>query len=240
MQKGYEYIQEEIERMLSYNFSDSFMRLEFDENENRQFNFDLDYVKTYLSKVKEQFPNNKFKLYIEYVMKENFILDTNKCKELEEIDNYLRDKYGMQLLIRAKKDFMNSYGFRMTLYANRQIDELADIIKNLKDEEGNELSPFEKFMFVYESVTDFIYNDEGEKLHFNSSHWIPVLNGDKIVCTGYSSLIEAICERIFDENEIKILGNSVDVYNSEGEYLGGHANNIIFINDPKYKIKGMF
>jgi len=216
------------------------LNLSFNENinkNNKQFNLDL--VKTYINTIKQLYPQKKYDLFVTYIMKENYILDTDNCRELEKIDNYLRKNYSIQLLIKSKEEILSN-GFRSVINANRKIDEIANKINNTTYK-GGPLSPFEKFMLVYEEVTNHIYKSDGRFMQYSSNHWVPVLNGDKIVCTGYASLLKAICERVFSSDEIKVFENHMKVYKKNSDIiLGGHANNVVFIKDEKYKINGMF
>jgi hypothetical protein len=147
--------------------------------ENIAFNESL--VKQYYDKVKELYPNNNFKITINYVMKSDYILDTEDCKNLEKVDEYLRNNQNSELTISAKKGLLFSHGFRKTLNANRKLDDVANKIKNATNE-GEPLSTYEKFMVAYEYVTNYSYNEGGDTFHNETSHWVPVIEGDKIVC----------------------------------------------------------
>lgn len=202
--------------------------------DNVSFNIEL--VKKWIEKIKKADPNNEFKYKISYILNENYIADSKECKELEKIDEYLRKEYETELFVAGKDDQTYLFGFRRTIEANRRLDEIADKIKNATND-GEALSPFEKFMLAYEYVTDYSYkdsNDEGE-----SRHWVPVIDGDKIVCVGYASLLKALCDRIFSSDEVFVMEQSSHVYldriNSEA-----HANNLVFIKDNKYGIDGWF
>ena len=96
-------------------------------------------------------------------------------------------------------------------------------------------------MVAYEYVTNFAYNEGGDVLHQETSHWIPVLEGDKIVCAGYASLLETLCNRIFTQNEVKVFNQGLRVFHkNENISLVGHGNNTVFIKDDKYNIDGLF
>lgn len=202
--------------------------------------FSIDLLESYLHEIKKIYPKENFDYRFSYTLEDNSVLDTDYCKTLETIDNYLRDNHNMQLYIQTKKESYEAYGFRKTLSANRKLESIAENIKNATNN-GTPLSNFEKFMLAYEYVTQYVYNEGGDITHEETSHWIPVLEGDKIVCAGYASLLSALCDRIFPQKEVKVFEQGLSVYNKkDNKLLGGHGNNIIFINDDKYKINGMF
>ena len=202
--------------------------------------FSLDLVKKYISEIEKNNPNVDFDFTVAYVVDQEFVVDTKECKILEQVDNYLRETKDKELMVSESNNSLNSYGFRKTLNSNRKLDSVAEKIKNAKNN-GEELSPFEKFMIAYEYVTNFAYNEGEDYFHHESSHWIPVLDGDKIVCSGYASLLEALCTRIFARNEVVVFNQGLRVFDKKTKsLLGGHGNNTVFIKDDKYNINGLF
>lgn len=202
--------------------------------------FDVNLIKNYIEKINEWFPDKKFEYRISFTTTTKEIVDTEKCKKLEEVDNYLRNK-NTELFISTGG--YESFGFQDTIEANRKLELIADTIKNATTNiNGKEeaLSTFEKFMIAYEFVTDFVYK-ESEEDRSKSRYWVPIMEGDCIVCVGYSSLLTNLCDRIFSQDELKVLSQSSSVYNTENgnmEFLGGHKNNLVFIKDEKYNING--
>ncbi len=211
--------------------------LEFEGNDTSKV-FDLEYVKNYLSNS----DSLNCDYDIVYVFDEKFIVDTDMCKELEKIDNYLRER-GKELLVRSKEDIASAYGFRLTLNANRKLDEVANKIKNATtciDGRERSLSTYEKFMLVYEYVTDYVYNEGDDYSHETTSHWIPVIEGDKIVCVGYASLLKALCNRVFDDKDLVAFNQTVTIYNDNEEVVGSHESNYVYLKDDKYGIDGFY
>mgnify|MGYP003293647335 CR=1 FL=1 len=89
------------------------------------------------------------------------------------------------------------------------------------------LSPFEKFMIAYEYVTNYVYNEDGDMWHRTTSHWVPVLEGDKIVCVGYASLLQALCDRIFSPEEVKVFTQSLNIYDKRTLITPGFSPTLI-------------
>lgn len=236
-------IKNNIEREIA-NHSDNLpinISLEFNENINtKKDNFNLTNLKKLIDKIEKSYPNNKFKFEITYVKHKDFAIDSNICKKLEGINDFLIDNYESELLIRKDKELDRSFPFQSVINANRQIDEITNKVNKAKKDNPN-ISTFEQFMILYEEVTDFIYKEEERYDQLNASHWISVVNSDKIVCTGYASLIKELANRIFNQKDVLILENDVDVFDkSRGDLLSAHSNNIIFLKDDKYNIKGLF
>lgn len=90
-----------------------------------------------------------------------------------------------------------------------------------------DLSPLEKIMFVYDRVKYRLYEDDLDDI--NSSRDLDkVLNGDKIVCAGYSNLFTAV---------LTSLGiNSIPVIDLDIK----HQRSLAYIKDAKYNIDGVY
>ena len=86
-----------------------------------------------------------------------------------------------------------------------------------------DLSPLEKIMFVYDRVKYRLYEDDLDDI--NSSRDLDkVLNGDKIVCAGYSNLFTAVCI-----NSIPVIDLNIK-----------HQRSLAYIKDAKYNIDGVY
>ncbi len=90
-----------------------------------------------------------------------------------------------------------------------------------------DLSPLEKVMFVYDSVKYRLFEDDLEDI--NSSRDLDkVLNGDKIVCAGYSNLFTAILTSL-GINSIPVIDFNIK-----------HQRSLAYIKDDKYNINGVY
>ena len=234
-------MKESLERMFDNSGKDGLIDLILEyEKDNNKATFSIELVKKYIETIKKWYPNVRFDFNVIYGLKEDYILDSKECKILESVDNYIRNSTNSELYLSSNDNMFWHFGFRRTLDANRKLDSIAKKIKNSTNN-GAPLSNFEKFMIAYEYVTNFVYNEGGDIMHTETSHWVPVLEGDKIVCAGYSSLLRALCDRIFSPTEVKVLEQGLSIANkNNNQQLGGHGNNIVFIKDDKYNIDGMF
>ena len=86
-----------------------------------------------------------------------------------------------------------------------------------------DLSPLEKIMFVYDRVKYRLYEDDLDDI--NSSRDLDkVLNGDKIVCAGYSNLFTAVLTSL-GINSIPVIDLNIK-----------HQRSLAYIKDAKYNI----
>lgn len=89
------------------------------------------------------------------------------------------------------------------------------------------LSPFEQIMYAYDIIKDKLYKDDDTN-YINSRDIVRILNGDSIVCLGYSKLFEAILTELNIKSSIILLANdNTDI---------GHARNMVVVNDKKYNL----
>lgn len=92
------------------------------------------------------------------------------------------------------------------------------------------LSPFEKFLLIHDFCASKPYNLEKlEKRDFVDTFSKPMLT-DKIDCIGYASIMSEICKQV-----------GINCLEDGGRFkLAGHQFNIVFLDDPKYKINDWF
>lgn len=111
-----------------------------------------------------------------------------------------------------------------------KINEMAEHIKKL------DLSPMEQVMYAYDMVRSRIYKKEGKKQNPSTSRDLSkVLFGDRIVCAGYSQVFMAIIKKL------GMNSNYIDMMPTKEKNNGnGHERNIVYINDPKYGIDGVY
>lgn len=90
-----------------------------------------------------------------------------------------------------------------------------------------DLSSLEKIMFVYDRVKYRLYEDDLDDI--NSSRDLDkVLNGDKIVCAGYSNLFTAVLTSL-GINSIPVIDLNIK-----------HQRSLAYIKDAKYNIDGVY
>ena len=108
---------------------------------------------------------------------------------------------------------------------------IDDIVNKIRQ---YELSPLEQVMLAYDLVRDRIYKAEQENDSSTLSRDITsVLLGDKIVCVGFANIFDKVLSN---------LGFKTMMYSIKNldENKNGHRRNIVYINDEKYKVKGVY
>ena len=133
------------------------------------------------------------------------------------------------------KNESNLYFFdKYNTIKERSIEELKNtytlLYKAYKYIKENNLSIVEEIYLVYELIKKRKplrgnNDDEGRDL-------CEVIKERSIVCLGYSNLMASLLELLDIPNEI------LEWNYNKTEY--GHTSNIVYINDPKYRIEGLY
>ncbi len=155
---------------------------------------------------------------------------TEETKVLAENANYVQEKYGKTLT------FDEGFSVHQAIVASRKIDNIVSEIKNTKLN-GEELSPFEKFMLAYRFVTERLYKEvePGEELS-KSRNLISILNGDKVVCVGYANLLATVLNRL----DIPCTTQCLVSFDETAKAYGNHATCLVRMKDEKYNLDGIY
>lgn len=120
---------------------------------------------------------------------------------------------------------------------NNTFNALSKIVANVKDKN---LSPFEQFLYLYNTVASHEYNDTLESKLDPSRSVIGIFNSNKIVCLGYAELFRTLCYYLNNPN-IKCDCVYVDLLKKQTKELYAvHAFNLVYLKDEKYSINGMY
>lgn len=107
---------------------------------------------------------------------------------------------------------------------------INDIVDNIKK---YNFSPIEQIMYVYDIVRSRVYTKESESESCEESRDLTkVLLGDKIVCLGYARILNVILNKLNINNILNLLKRK--------DCDKRHALNIIYIDDKKYDIQGIY
>lgn len=132
--------------------------------------------------------------------------------------------------------FMEGFTPEQAIDATSKLSKWADEIKEAKVN-GKELSPYEKYLYAYEIASHYLYKNNNKGDAAASRNVVRVLNGDKIVCVGFSSLLKELCDRLGIKCRlVRTMAKSV----KKGESQNGHMLCMIIIEDPKYDLDGVF
>ena len=150
-------------------------------------------------------------------------------KELENVLDfwYQLNKIGGDVVF--NESLGDEYSLEEVIDAWASVQGFIDSVKSTK------ASPFEMFIMTQNYVASRVYCEDDNKPE-NARDLIKVLNGTKIVCVGYASIMEYILNRL----GINCVSQPCYVCDKEGRALGAHLNNIVFIEDEKYAISGLY
>lgn len=212
-------------------------------------NLDIDFYELYKNidkinnKLKDSFPGIN-----EFLDKNNLIFFTNdndfnvsifsfikKYKNLNvliSVDNYkslvenLKDEDypNLKILFNNSEEAVYYKDFYL------MFSKLNEIIKFINH---YNLSPLEKVLLVYDIVKANEYNEENKNEDYSTSRNLNrIINSDKIVCVGFSNLIDFLLTNLgFECNKISLEYKDKDF---------GHQRNFIKLKDDKYGIDGIF
>ena len=175
----------------------------------------------------------------------SYIDDEKEISRLQEISDFCLSK-NIQLKVELKRDgssFPDSADYQKFVIAKQKIDDFVQKLKDFEEKkknQGEELSVIEKYFIVYKFVANRVYNmDKDNFLNDDMRNWIGVLSTDKVICSGFASLLKCVCDRVFKANELQCYEQSCEVYDGNNNFLGAHALNIVRIRDKKYGYDGI-
>lgn len=175
-----------------------------------------------IKKLYDYFTNKGFNV-------ESIEIDTKNIKNLYDYDYSFLDTIGDIIEVNNHSlDLINYTEFKS------QIEGIKWFKKIILQ---SDLSPLEKLIYAYDIMKTFRYKESDES-HSISRNPGKILNSDYIVCVGYVEMLDEILKGIDDD--IKHIDVSVSCYDDKGEFLGGHARSLVYINDDKYNIHGPF
>ncbi len=150
-------------------------------------------------------------------------LELNK-DTLEQIKLYFGNIPSMKFRIKGNSQAISLDEYEKTVYA------INDIVSKVKK---YDYSPMEQLMYSYDLVRDRFYvkEDENEE-EYVSRDLSSALLGDKIVCVGFANIYNEV---------VSLLGFGSRVfYLVDEERCIGHVRNLIYVDDSKYDINGLY
>ena len=173
---------------------------------------------------------------------ESTIFDENEIEILRQnFEKLKQNKFKAMFIEEQHEPFSSGYTLEQTLFASEKITEWSKIINEARVL-GRSLSPLEKFLYAYDFVTKFVHKKgmqkNGEYISpMDSRNLVRVLNGDKIVCIGYATMLAELCKRINIPCLIQL------VIDGAGERTGfniiNHAICKVYIKDNLYGYDGI-
>lgn len=191
---------------------------------------ELAYFKSIINVLNELNTHNKnYNIKIEF-----------KNRELLRISNML-NMIPNNINLTLVDNKFNNYDLETYKKEEEKIEKLISPIRD------SNLSPFEKYLAVYDIVKKFKPYKENVENPEQARDLCYILNEENeyIVCVGFANLLEELLYRVGINN--KRISASVDVSYDKGYSMEevnldnvGHARNIILLNDDKYNIHGIY
>lgn len=172
------------------------------------------------------------------------LVDNNKKVVLKITDeeNFPFDEFRNEKYINKVKIGDLYYGADISLFIRGE-DVLNLFVKDIKE---SNLSPFEKYISVYNIAKKYKqYNEtpgETTDEKMESRDIYNILFNDYMVCVGYANMLKSLCDKI----DIPCISFSCVMDESllDGKEFGtskvGHRRNIVYLKDPKYDLDGYY
>ena len=168
----------------------------------------------------------------------NYVYTKKETQLLKGLDEYLVSKNQPSLAFKDFEEVTNvetldsSWDFTSVAQANNVID------KYVKDIKDNDLTPFEAMLYIHDKATKFKYKSSDSD-NIEEGRVLPsILNSDNIVCSGYSSFVKAIVDRLnMPELKCEFISCALVDETNKVEY---HSHLLAKINDDKYNVNGYY
>lgn len=185
---------------------------------------------------------------------DEIVISTSDDQDDEMIASYIKNNekltekkviigknYALSDYLKLKSLFEGIPNIYFNIDGNNQLIKLEDFEKTFKyiDELANKIkrynySPLEQVMYAYDLVRNRVYKMEDDGEDYNTSRDLTsVITGDKIVCVGFSNIFEQVLLRLG-------LKTKQDYIMDANDNTIGHVRNLVYINDSKYDVNGIY
>ena len=180
-----------------------------------------------------------------FINKATFELTTENIEKIFELEKYVKNQYKSEIKFND-----SGWSVSKVFYATSLLEIWAKEINEAKVD-GRALSPYEKFLYAYQIVTQFEYKKE-KKQNLDSRDIVRIINNNfkEIVCVGYAELLAALCKLIGIECETQEvmtknentngLKNDLDLGEHSERLKINHENCVFELHDEVYGIDGVY
>ena len=169
--------------------------------------------------------------YIEII---NVLKDNIEYCNFQDVENEKIIGIIKSNLFNDKTNYKTKYNYYDYVNGDKAVDTL-NYVNNIKNYVKHfNLSKIETAMFVYDLTRERTYKETTSNNISKSRSLSEVYNSEEIVCAGFSQIYSAIL------NELGIKSDTVIYRNIDESKHFGHMANIIYINDNKYDISGVY
>lgn len=145
-------------------------------------------------------------------------------EEIKEIEDSFDTTENIYVISEGNKEAISFEDYKKT---NDTIEKIVERIKQY------DFSPIEQLLYTYDIVRDKVYEvePEGESNRL-SRDLTKALFGEYIVCEGFANIFNATLKRLGFNAKVIVINDKNSEY--------AHARNIVYINDKKYNIEGLY
>lgn len=124
----------------------------------------------------------------------------------------------------------------------KEEEKLDELVKDIKDKN---LSPMEKYLYVYNIVKNYKPYKENHEDKDQSRYLRYIIDNEYMVCVGYANLLVTLLDKV-GINAIEVsIGTDISYdhgYTQEEKTveIAGHKRAIVSIDDDKYNIHGLY
>ena len=148
-----------------------------------------------------------------------------------EFDFFIELKEKLKLLdlpLSFKGGYKDDYSLEQLLKTDKALDKFINHINDPS------LSPLEKYLIIYTYLANKKYKREDDENEFYKPRdIISIMNSDYIVCEGYGNLMQYLCQNV----GITCIPEVINVGNNTSNK---HMNNLVYIDDEKYDVHGLY
>ena len=169
----------------------------------------------------------------------SFDLTKENVEKLQKASEYIKNNYKKETLFANSVNTEEGWSIEKVFSATSKLEEWAKEINDARvNDRGykRKLSPYEKFLYAYQIVTQFEYKESQDKKDARDIVRIINNNFQDIVCVGYASLLSALCKLI----GIECVTQNVIVLKKEMPLTPNHENCCVKIQDYRYRIDGIY
>ena len=157
------------------------------------------------------------------------------------LEKYLKEHNFKNIELRIYSD-LYEYSYQEYINEEKKLNDLVAPIKN------SNLSPFEKYIAVYNLVKNFKPYKENNDNREQARYLRYILDNDYIVCVGYTTLLQTLLDKVgVKSNCISVTvdtsyDSGFDEKNPEEISVthGGHQRLVVDMEDDKYNIHGLY
>ena len=196
---------------------------------------DIEVIEKELKKLRSKVNGSKIVVNVTLSTPKEYLYSEQEIANLKKVYKICKDnKFNSSLRLGNVKGTYEQF-----IIARDKIEEFGKKLSKIKVN-NRPLSVGEKFVAIYSFVANRIYKQGEDNWGYDDKGWIGVLSGNKVICSGFASALKMMCDRFFTKEELACFEQNSYWHDRKTENgLGGHVNNLIYINDKVYDYRAI-